>query len=118
MPRFVVLKHEHPRGLHWDFMLEAGEHLATWALPEEPTEGRELTAEMLPDHRRAYLDYEGPVSGDRGRVWRWDSGAYEAERQTDDEWVVNLSGEKLRGRTVLTRIAAMPGGWRFRCEGG
>ncbi len=60
---------------------------------------------MLPDHRREYLDYEGPVSGDRGRVWRWDSGVYQAEHQADDEWVVSLSGVKLRGQAVLTRIA-------------
>ncbi len=118
MLRFVVLTHEHPRGLHWDFMLETGERLATWALPEEPVAGREQVAEMLPDHRREYLDYEGPVSGDRGRVWRWDSGVYQAEHQADDEWVVSLSGVKLRGRAVLTRIAVMPGRWRFRCDGG
>lgn len=34
----------------------------------EPQESVELTATRLPDHRKKYLDYEGPVSGDRGQV--------------------------------------------------
>ena len=39
MPRFVVLRHDAPRGLHWDFMLEIGPVLATWALDREPGSG-------------------------------------------------------------------------------
>ncbi len=31
MPRFVVLEHTW-NGVHWDFMLEAGEVLRTWAI--------------------------------------------------------------------------------------
>lgn len=29
------------------------------------------------EHRRLYLDYEGPISGDRGSVRRVDAGTYE-----------------------------------------
>lgn len=36
---------------------------------ERPTPGRFL-ARPVPDHRDAYLDYEGPLTGDRGRVDR------------------------------------------------
>ncbi|NUQ64853.1 MAG: hypothetical protein HUU20_20510 [Pirellulales bacterium] len=72
MPRFVVLEHDSPRGLHWDFMLESGDALATWALPEPPDAAAELAAESLPDHRPAYLDYEGPIASNRGTVRRWD----------------------------------------------
>ena len=61
MPRFVVLEHDSPCGRHWDFMLEQENALATWALPQPP-DTAEMPAEPLPDHRLAYLDYEGPIS--------------------------------------------------------
>lgn len=73
--RFVILEHDFPT-LHWDLMLEAGDVLKTWRLPEPPRAGT-MTVEPLPDHRVRYLDYEGPVSGDRGAVARWDAGVFE-----------------------------------------
>src|SRR3569623_1675370 len=106
MPRFVVLRHEcppsHPRGLHWDFMLEAGETLKTWSLPQSPGEFvnqadaplESMQVEALADHRLAYLDYEGPISGDRGVVSRFVRGEYEIVSQCDD-WVVELRGLRL-----------------------
>ncbi len=74
MPRFVILCHENHRGAHFDFMLESGDVLKTWALPQPPASGVEIECEALADHRLAYLDYEGPVSGGRGSVARWDRG--------------------------------------------
>ena len=65
MPRYVILDHDHP-SRHWDFMLESGGVLRTWRLLAEPTAGGPIAAEPLGDHRIAYLDYEGPLSGDRG----------------------------------------------------
>lgn len=107
MPRFVILRHEMPpgraRASHWDFMLEQGDHLSTWALAVEPSAGCESPAEKLPDHRRLYLDYEGPVSNDRGTVTRWDQGTYRLVSASDDGWVVELSGERLIGRATLNR---------------
>ncbi len=75
MPRFVILTHDHPH-LHWDLMWEVPpkEKLRTWRLHQPPAEGTLITATALPDHRQMYLEYEGPVSGDRGEVWRWDFG--------------------------------------------
>ena len=40
MPRFVILRHDKPRGEHFDFMLEAGDVLKTWALALAPGSGR------------------------------------------------------------------------------
>ena len=77
MPRFVILEHDHPR-LHWDLMLEAGDVLRTWRLAEIPRPGVTIRAESLGDHRKLYLDYEGPVVGNRGQVKRWDAGTYAA----------------------------------------
>jgi len=113
MPRFAVLHHDSPRGTHWDFLLEMGSALRTWALPQPPEPGTEITCEARPDHRLAYLDYEGPVSGERGSVARWDQGTYQVCRQSDRELVVELCGEKLSGRAVLRLLPDEPGRWQF-----
>jgi hypothetical protein len=104
MPRYVILRHDSPRGLHFDFMLERGDVLKTWELPSEPQPGCEMPARPLPDHRLAYLDYEGPVGGDRGRVTQWDRGDYELIAESPDCCQVFLEGEKLHGpMTLLSR---------------
>lgn len=84
-------------------MLEAGEALRTWALPAELRAGETQRAEALSDHRLAYLDYEGPVSGDRGSVSRWDSGTFELENLSDFRWQLVLEGKRLRGPLVLEK---------------
>ena len=65
MSRFVILEHDYPVQ-HWDLMLEAGDVLRTWRLIAPPDKTQAVAAESLGDHRLAYLDYEGPVSGNRG----------------------------------------------------
>ncbi len=54
MPRFVILEHDHPR-LHWDLLLEDGDHLRGWRLAEPPRTGGTIAAEAMPDHRVFYL---------------------------------------------------------------
>lgn len=113
MPRFVILEHDHPK-LHWDLMLEAGEVLRTWRLLAPPRVGAEVVAEWLADHRKHYLDYEGPVSGGRGQVRRWDRGCYEPDARQfsgDGPLVIVLEGERLRGTATLSKST---GGWTFR----
>ena len=114
MPRFVVVEHDSPRGLHWDLMLEEGGVLLTWALSEPPQAARTIPAEALSDHRLAYLDHEGPVSGGRGSVTRWDQGTYELEHRSDDELAVVLAGRRLAGRATLLRLGAGRLQWQFR----
>ena len=105
MPRYVVIRHETPpnyqRPLHWDLMLEQSGSLLTWALEAEPTIGQTQFAERLAAHRLKYLAYEGPVSGNRGTVFRWDSGEFEWREQTDDRMVVELTGSRLRANATL-----------------
>lgn len=64
MPRYVILEHDHPT-LHWDLMLETGATLRTWRLSTLPASEHSVDATALPDHRSFYLDYEGPLSGNR-----------------------------------------------------
>jgi hypothetical protein len=105
MARFVILRHDSPRSLHWDLMLEHAGALRTWALESRPAAGHLIAAEALADHRIAYLDYEGPISGDRGTVAQWDHGEYVAVVWSDDIVNVELNGQKLRGTAELTRDA-------------
>jgi hypothetical protein len=105
MPRFVVLEHDHP-ALHWDLLLEAGEVLRSWRLSGLPRSGLIVDAEPSFDHRRIYLDYEGPVSGGRGWVRRWDAGNYEIVAEPPGALLILFSGSHLRGRACLTRKEA------------
>ena len=102
MPRYVVLTHDHPF-LHWDLMLESGERLRTWRLREVPDPETLVRAEALADHRLLYLHYEGPVSGGRGQVRRWDSGSYTLTAENADALDLEFDGEVLRGRAELRR---------------
>ena len=96
MPRFVILEHDWPRR-HWDLMLEAGGRLRTWRLTAPLAAGAEVEAEPIGDHRVHYLDYEGPVSGNRGSVVRWDQGDFEWRRNDSESVAVNLAGLRCRG---------------------
>lgn len=80
--RYVVLRHEGVAERHFDFMFETvpGGPLLTWRSLTWPIE-RETPLVRLGEHRRDYLDYEGPVSNDRGRVARVAGGT------CDVEWV-------------------------------
>ncbi len=104
MPRYVLLEHDHPHR-HWDLMLESGPVLRTWRLAALPAPGAAVAAEASFDHRTAYLDYEGPVSGGRGRVVRQDAGTFTVEEEREDRLVLRLEGGRLRGRALLA-----PGG--------
>ena len=103
MSRFAILIHDHP-ALHWDFLLENGESCRTWRLLDEPDNGaNEIRAVEAADHRLMYLDYEGPVSGGRGHVTRWDAGLFEWLMNSEDECVVRLMGQRWRGHVRLVR---------------
>ena len=97
--RFAILTHDSPF-FHWDLLLEAGDVAWTWRLLDEPGPDRTVRVERIGDHRLLYLDYEGPVSGGRGQVARWDAGTYRIVHETGDELTVCLSGD--RGELRLT----------------
>jgi hypothetical protein len=106
MPRFVILEHDWP-ARHWDLFLEAGGVLRAWRLLAEPGPGVAVPAEANAEHRLLYLDYEGPVSGGRGSVSRWDAGTFEWLADGMESVIVGLAGAKVAGVFAI-------GGGRFR----
>jgi hypothetical protein len=114
-------------------MLESDGSLRTWVLAELPRDwatllsklpariatqlrfaaGNTVVSERLADHRLAYLDYEGPLSGERGNVTRIDGGTFEPIEETPDAWEVNLTGEILAGPLSLRRVSESSAMWHM-----
>ena len=117
--RFVVLRHSARDGVHWDLMLDRGPTLATWRLLRAPhaTDPNPIPAQPIGDHRRDYLDFEGPLSGDRGRVDRYDAGTYQAIAVASDCWEIEFRGAQLAGRYSLCASGADVG-WPAPAEAG
>jgi hypothetical protein len=74
--RYVILYHEGFGEPHYDLMFESvpSGSLMTWRSKDWPlAAGDELV--RIGDHRPEYLDYEGPVSNNRGHVRKICSGS-------------------------------------------
>ena len=84
-------------------MLEKEAALRTWKLFRTPNSPGPIPAQALPDHRLIYLEYEGPVSNNRGEVHRWDAGEYVLVNEFEDSIEIYLSGQILRGIATLVR---------------
>ena len=93
MGRTVLLRHELPDGsAHYDWMIQReGENpgeLITFRVRERIDGGGvgAFSAERVGDHRGAYLEYEGPVSGGRGTVRRVATGEMAIARDGEAEF--------------------------------
>ena len=113
--RFVVQMH-HASRLHWDFRLEAGGMMPSWAVPKGPTlvAGERRLAMHVEDHPLSYRDFEGTIPKGQygaGSVIVWDRGTYELAEGTDPKKEIAkgkikfvMHGEKLKGLFTLVRI--------------
>jgi len=104
---FVIQEH-HATALHWDFRLERGGVLVSWAvprgLPNDP--GRNHLAVHTEDHPLDYAGFDGEIPAGEyggGRVRMWDRGRYACETWTEREVKVVLHGQRVSGRFVLFR---------------
>ena len=99
--RFVILKHQDNRNMHYDLMLEGEEKLATWSCSQNPMAHPAAECRRIADHRKAYLTYEGAISRNCGTVQRVASGQYEVVEIDESHWVVQLLGQSASVKLTL-----------------
>ena len=113
--RYVILRHDPPAGsgehVHWDLMLDNGTTLWTWSMEAMPETGKPVAAQRIADHRRVYLDYEGPVSRNRGTVVRQESGQYTILNDQETSLQVQMKSPNRSGVLQLTRDGNEPTRW-------
>ena len=112
--RFVILHHRGVTNPHFDLMLQLpNNELRTWQIAN-PSESAVLPARAIVNHRSAYLQYEGPISGGRGFVKRWDRGIYLALADESSLFRAMLRGEKLHGILEMRRDGSND--WSFQFQ--
>jgi DNA ligase D-like protein (predicted 3'-phosphoesterase) len=105
--RFVVQLHD-ATTLHFDFRLQVGDVLRSWAVPKGPSLDPAVRRLAVPveDHSLAAGEFEGvheEHARGSGAVIIWDEGTVEILQETPDHLSFELHGRKLSGRFGLTR---------------
>src|SRR5579875_1874653 len=112
---FCVQRHDATR-LHYDFRLEVGGVLVSWAVPKGPSldPARKALAMKVEDHPLDYGTFEGNIPKGNygaGSVMLWDKGTYEvldglpAEQQLErGDFKFALHGTKLNGAFALVHM--------------
>lgn len=77
---FVIQKHD-ATNLHYDFRLQIGKTMSSWAIPKGPTLDNTLRrlAMQTPNHAIEYRNFEGVIPEGHygaGPVMIWDEGIY------------------------------------------
>ena len=110
---FVVQKHWASR-LHYDFRLELGGVMLSWAVPKGPSydPADKRMAVHVEDHPISYSSFEGEIPAKQygaGKVIIWDKGTWHPlgdpeQGYRDGNLKFELRGHKLLGRWALIRI--------------
>jgi bifunctional non-homologous end joining protein LigD len=124
-PVFNVQKHKASH-LHYDFRLEIGGVLKSWAIPKGPSMDpavKRLAVEVE-DHDLDYADFEGVIEEGHygaGPVLVWDTGWFapvaDGAGQMVDSTLAKgkidfvLHGHRLKGRFSLVKMKGRPRQW-------
>lgn len=115
LPRFYVQRHDATR-LHYDFRLEIGGVLVSWAVPKGPSLEplSKFLAAKVEDHPLDYGEFEGTIPAGNygaGSVMLWDRGTWEllgdapaGEQIARGDLKFRLRGEKLKGEFALVHM--------------
>lgn len=118
-PIFVIQQHDASH-MHYDFRIEIGGVLKSWAIPKGPSLDPSVKrlAVATEDHPMDYAKFEGIIPQGEyggGTVMVWDYGTYENIKEVDGKLMpmkecfkkgqieLFLHGEKLQGAFVLVR---------------
>lgn len=110
---FVVQKHWASH-LHYDFRLELGGTMKSWAVPKGPSVDSKVKrmAVQVEDHPISYSSFEGTIPAKQygaGKVMVWDNGTWRPQGNPrkgyrEGNLKFELHGHKLHGRWVLVRM--------------
>ena len=110
---FVIQKHAATR-LHYDFRLEWGGVLKSWAVTKGPSyfPGDKRLAVQVEDHPREYGGFEGIIPKGEyggGTVMLWDRGTWKPQGDVEEGLAkgnlkFTLHGKKLQGNWALIRM--------------
>jgi bifunctional non-homologous end joining protein LigD len=119
-PRFFCVQKHLASSLHYDFRIEHGGVLLSWAVPKGPSlnSADKRLAMHVEDHPIEYGEFEGviPDGYGAGVVMLWDRGTWTPEVDDVDaalakgDLKMTLDGFKLKGSWVLVRTRGWGGG--------
>lgn len=112
--RFAVVRHEtpQPEDSHFDLFFEMAEALFSLKIKEWPESLECFECRRQFDHRKKYLDYQGPISQNRGTVRLWDQGVMTGQVKPEGAFELWLGGQRLCGRFVFEPLGDEL--WRVR----